>query len=147
MSDLRALLGDKYDDTIEKARLAIEDELIELRDAGVFVPNRNGLTVNDRDGSHNGIRRMSTAMGVHATLAAVLPELLAEAWDECCTAWQAYLEGRTDNVPPLNPYRPETTAGEATGAPETLAAPDAINPPPDPSAAVTEPHSTEGARP
>ena len=79
MNDLRALLGDKYDDTIEKARLAIEDELIEYRDMGIFVPNNNGLTVNDRDGSHNGIRRMSTAMGVETALAAVLPDLLAEA--------------------------------------------------------------------
>ena len=39
--------------------------------------------------------------------------------------------------------RPETAAGEATGAPVTPAAPDAINPPPDPSAAVTGPHSPE----
>ena len=145
MTDLRALLGDdRYDEVIEKARLAIEDELIELRDGGFLVPNANGLTVNDRDGSHNGIRRMSTAMGVHATLAAVLPDLLAEAntraddaeakarrfanllgnnakalndvlprevlrqkaaaWDESTRAWQAYLSGTSDNVPPLNPY-------------------------------------------
>lgn len=40
-------------------------------------------------------------------------------------------------------HRPETAAGEAIGAPVTLAAPDAINPPPDPSAAVTGPHSPE----
>ena len=79
MNDLRTILGDKYDDTIEKARHAIEDELIELRDRGILVLNNNGLTVNDRDGSHNGIRRMSTAMGVHTALAAVLPDLLAEA--------------------------------------------------------------------
>ena len=43
--------------------------------------------------------------------------------------------------------RPETAAGEATGAPVTLAAPDAINPPPDPSAAVTGPHSPERTMP
>ena len=42
-------------------------------------------------------------------------------------------------------HRPETAVGEATGAPATPAASDAINPPPDPSAAVTEPHDTEGA--
>lgn len=82
MTDLRALLGDQYDETIEKARLAIEDELIELRDLGVSVLNRNGLTVNARDGSHSGIRRMSTAMGVHTALGAVLPDLLAQAWDQ-----------------------------------------------------------------
>ena len=40
--------------------------------------------------------------------------------------------------------RPETITRDATDAPVTPAAPDAINPPPDPSAAVTEPHSTEG---
>ena len=43
------------------------------------------------------------------------------------------------------PYRPETATRDATDAPEASAAPDAINPPPDPSAAVTEPHNTEGA--
>lgn len=42
-------------------------------------------------------------------------------------------------------YRPETATTEATGAPVTLAGPDAMNPPPNPSAAVTGPHSTEGA--
>ena len=39
----------------------------------------------------------------------------------------------------------ETITRDATDAPVTLAAPDAINPPLDPSAAVTEPHNTEGA--
>ena len=106
MTDLRALLGDKYDDVIEKARLAIEDELIEYRDAGIFVPNNNGLTVNNRDGSRSDIRRMSTAMGVHTTLATVLPDLLAEAWEEghiagCADPYSAYREC----ICGPNPYR------------------------------------------
>ena len=36
---------------------------------------------------------------------------------------------------------------DATGAPVALAGPDAINPPPDPSAAVTGPHNTERTTP
>ena len=44
---------------------------------------------------------------INATLPAEVVRQKAEAWDECCTAWQAYLDGRTDNVPPLNPYRTE----------------------------------------
>ena len=74
-------------------------------------------------------------------LTAVLPDLLADAWDEgqaaCIEA-----HGRIKPMRP-NPYRPETITRDATDAPEAPAAPDATNPPPDPSAAVTEPHSTE----
>lgn len=42
---------------------------------------------------------------INATLPAEVVRQKAAAWDECSTAWQAYLDGRTDNVPPLNPYR------------------------------------------
>ena len=127
MTDLRALLGDdRYDEVIEKARLAIEDELIELRGMGVFVTNRNGLTVNNLDGSHSGIRRMSTAMGVHATLAAVLPELLADAWDEGHADGLHNAHEYREHRKLRNPYRPETITRDATDAPVTPAAPDAI---------------------
>lgn len=44
---------------------------------------------------------------INATLPAEVVRQKADAWDEGCTAWQAHLDGRTDNVPPLNPYRTE----------------------------------------
>lgn len=107
MSNIRALLGDKYDETIEKARLAIENELIEYRDSGIFVMNNNGLTVNNRDGSRSDIRRMSTAMGVHTTLATVLPDLLAGAWDAGYLAGDAdvFNGHTTSDTAAANPYR------------------------------------------
>ena len=110
MTDLRALLGDeRYDDVIERVRLAIEDELIERRNGRIFVLNANGLTVNERDGSPSGIRRMSTAEAVHMTLAAVLPDLLAAAWDEGHEAgWEdARAVQSTYPEPTPNPYRAE----------------------------------------
>ena len=130
MSDLRALLGDdKYEATVRAAVLAYNPEAI---------------TSAQRVGGKLGQLMYRSAVNrLDRTLAAVLPELLAAAWEE----------GRADGLHDAheyreyrkmrNPYRPETTAGEATDAPVTPAAPDAINPPPDPSAAVTEPHSTE----
>ena len=121
MNDLRALLGDRYVSTMRAAVLADNPEAINRLDR---------------------------------TLAAVLPDLLAAAWDEGwdaaadaaeqCTVTDGYGPcGECATCDPANPYRSETTAGEATDAPVTLAAPDAINPPPDPSAAVTGPHSPE----
>ena len=75
--------------------------------------------------------------------AAPLWESLAAAWDDghaaCIEA-----HGRIKPMRP-NPYRPETITTDATGAPVAPAAPDAINPPPNPSAGVTGPHNTEGA--
>ena len=48
---------------------------------------------------------------------------------------------------PPNPYRPETATREATGAPVTPAAPDALPSTPNPSAAATGPHSPERTTP
>ena len=59
----------------------------------------------------NPLGCVTTSLAVHTE--AVLPDLLADVWDECCTAWQAYLDGRTDNVPPLNPYRPTAPEGDS----------------------------------
>ena len=142
MSDLRAILGDKYDDVIEKARLAIEDELIELRGMGVFVTNRNGLTVNNRDGSHSGIRRMSTAMGVHIALAAVLPDLMADVWDEGHADGLHNAHEYREHRKARNPYRPETTAGRPEPAPEPTNSPNLT---PSATQPPTEPHNPEGA--
>ena len=123
MSDLRALLGDRYVSTMR---------------AAVLADNPEAITSAQRVGGKLGqLMYLSAVDRLDRTLAAVLPDLLAEAWDECSAAWQAYLDGRTSSGPPLNPYRPETITRDATGAPVTPAAPDAINPPPDHSAADT----------
>ena len=86
MADLRALLGDRYGAAIKAAS--------------------NAMSRHWRDMHTNEALGLQRMLAAHA-LAAVLPDLLADVWDECSTAWQAYLDGRTDNVPPLNPYRTE----------------------------------------
>ena len=93
MADLRALLGVRYVSTMRAAVLADNPEAI-----------TNAQQVGGKLGQ---LMYLSAVRRLDRTLAAALPELLAVAWDECSTAWQAYLDGRTDNVPPLNPYRTE----------------------------------------
>ena len=78
-------------------------------------------------------------------LTAVLPDLLADAWDEGHADGLHNAHEYREHRKARNPYRPETITRDATDAPVTPAAPDAINPPPNPPAAVTEPHNTEGA--
>ena len=120
MADLRALLGDRYEAAIKAASHAM---------------SRHWRDMHTNEAL--GLQRMLTA---HA-LSAVLPDLLADAWDDgqaaCIEA-----HGRIKPMRP-NPYRPETITRDATGAPVAPAAPDATNPPPDPSAAATGPHSPE----
>ena len=116
MTDLRALLGDRYDAVIDKAMAAPK-----------LYASRQ-YTIRDR---------------VADTLAAVLPELLADAWDEGHTDGLHNAHEYREHRKARNPYRPETITRDATAAPVTPAAPDAINPPPNPSAAVTGPHNTE----
>ena len=135
MADLRALLGDRYVSTMR---------------AAVLADNPKAITSAQQVGGKLGqLMYLSAVDRLDRTLAAVLPDLLANAWDEgrklTLRQWQAYLDGRTSSGPPLNPYRPETATRDATDAPEASAAPDATNPPPDHSEAVTEPHNTEGA--
>lgn len=89
MSNLREILGDRYDDVIERALAAVDTP-----DHGYQV--MRGY-VDERD--------VSTA------LAAVLPDLLAEAWDE---GYQAGHEDAravqpTYPEPTPNPYRTEET--------------------------------------
>ena len=81
------------------------------------------------------------------TLAAVLPDLLADAWDEGHADGLHDAHEYREHRKLRNPYRPETATTDATDAPVTPAAPDAINPPPDPSAAVTGPHGPERTTP
>ena len=84
MGDLRALLGDKYDDVIYKAMAAPK-----------FYASRQ-YAIRDR---------------VADTLAAVLPDLLAEAWDVGYHAGHedARAVQPTYPDPTPNPYRTEET--------------------------------------
>ena len=130
MTDLRALLGDRYVSTMR---------------AAVLADNPEAITNAQRVGGNLGqLMYLSAVNRLDRTLAAVLPDLLAEAWDEGyaqAVADHLLMYDNSDDAP--NPYRPETITRDATDAPVTPAAPDATNPPPDPSAAATGPHSPE----
>lgn len=80
-------------------------------------------------------------------LAAVLPDLLADAWEEGHADGLHNAHEYREHRKMRNPYRPEPITRDATAAPVTPAAPDAINPPPDPSEAATGPHSPERTTP
>lgn len=58
------------DDTVERMRKAIEDELIEWRDAQRFMVCGNGFTVREKDGEPSPIIRFSTDVGLRIALAA-----------------------------------------------------------------------------
>ena len=83
MTDLRALLGDRYDDVIERALAAADTPW-----HGYQVTRGN---VDERD--------VSTA------LAAVLPDLLAAAWDEGHDAGWDASGAESDLTDTPNPYR------------------------------------------
>ena len=134
MTDLRALLGDKYDDVMQAA----------CGCDGTRVPHC--FECSDSTWDHECPGPVPCAhRAAGAVLARVLPDLLADAWDEAVASMR-YEDGTpVQLVSVVNPYRPEPITRDATDAPVTPAAPDAINPPPNPSAAATEPHNTEGA--
>lgn len=68
MPDLRAMLGDRYKPVIQAALLADKPDLIEdAKNVGGELGKLMYLANVDR---------------MHRTLTAVLPELLAQAWDE-----------------------------------------------------------------
>ena len=129
MSDLRGILGDRYDEVLTKAT---KRALFNYPNLPISIVEHEALAAQ--------------------ALAAVLPDLLADVWDEGFQAGDDYGAAVVEThagyhhslpVRPESPYRPETTAGEAADAPAAPAAPDATNPPPDPSAAATGPHSPE----
>jgi hypothetical protein len=68
-SALLALAED--DETLEVARLAIEDELVEWRDERRSVLRNNGFAIKERDGSPSDVIRLSTEMGLRIGLRAV----------------------------------------------------------------------------
>ena len=120
MSDLRGILGDRYDEVLTKAT---KRALFNYPNLPISIPEHEALAAQ--------------------ALAAVLPDLLADAWDEGHADGLHNAHEYREHRKLRNPYRPETATRDATDAPVTLAAPDAINPPPDPSEAVTGPHSPE----
>ena len=72
-------------------------------------------------------------------LAAVLPDLLADAWDE---GHADGLHNSHEHRKLRNPYRPEPTTGRPGAAPGPTNSP---NPTPSATQPPTEPHNTEGA--
>ena len=101
MTDLRALLGDQYDEVIERAARAHAS----IEPGGDWPTNAalGGNLTGTRDDEYRaGIR--DQAEGV---LAAVLPDLLAEAWEE---GFRAAQDDEADHrlsrlLRALNPYR------------------------------------------
>ena len=93
----------KYDETIEKAVEALYDEC--------------GRPLSCSKHGH-----MDEAV---SALAAVLPDLLADAWDEGHADGLHNAHEHREHRKMRNPYRPETITRDATGAPVTPAAPDA----------------------
>lgn len=60
-------------DALTAAHLAVEDVLIELRDARISVLGpANGLIVKERDGQHSPIMRMGTRHALGVGIAAYL---------------------------------------------------------------------------
>jgi hypothetical protein len=59
------------------ARKAIEDELVEWRDAGRFVLRNNGFTIKFEDGTPNSIIRFGPEHGVRIALLALADHLEA----------------------------------------------------------------------
>ena len=100
MSDLRALLGDRYVST--------------MRDA-VLADNPEAITSAQRVGGKLGqLMYLSAVDRLDRTLSAVLPDLLAAAWDEghlagCSDPYSAYGEC---NCGP-SPYRRELGIGDS----------------------------------
>jgi hypothetical protein len=73
---------------LEAARKAVEDELIEWRDARRFIIGGNGFVVREKDGTESSIMRLSTAMGLRigikaylAALATAAPRTEVVTWD------------------------------------------------------------------
>lgn len=79
-----ALLRNIADDPklIEAARIQIEDLVIEMRDSGMFVLNRNGIAAHNYDGTPNGLIRISTAMAIQIALREIADHIAAQTTTE-----------------------------------------------------------------
>ena len=93
MTDLRALLGDKYVSTMR---------------AAVLANNPEAITNAQRVGGKLGqLMYLSAVDRLDRTLSAVLPDLLADAWDEAVASMR-YEDGTpVQLVSVVNPYRTE----------------------------------------
>ena len=107
MTDLRALLGAKYDETIEKASRAIDGDTADYLGCGCCASYDYFAAVK-RTG-----HRVRAYMAAHDALAAVLPDLLAAAWDEGCLAGDTAAFNGHINGHPVNPYRRNSERAEA----------------------------------
>ena len=91
MTDLRALLGDRYDETMR---------------AAVLADNPDAITSASRVGGKLGqLMYLSAVDRLSRTLAAVLPDLLAAAWDEGHDAGWDASGAESDLTDTPNPYR------------------------------------------
>ena len=99
MTDLRALLGDRYVSTMR---------------AAVLADNPEAITSAQQVGGKLGqLMYLSAVDRLDRTLAAVLPDLLAAAWDEGCLAGDAAAFNGHINGHPVNPYRRNSERAEA----------------------------------
>ena len=91
MSNLRGILGDRYDEVLTKAT---KRALFNYPNLPISIPEHEALAAQ--------------------ALAAVLPDLLADAWDEGHADGLHNAHEYRERRKARNPYRPETTAGDAT---------------------------------
>jgi hypothetical protein len=74
MADQPTTLPDLDEDALTAAHLAVEDALVDFRDARISVLGpANGLVIRERDGSLSGVMRIGTRdalrIGIRAYLA------------------------------------------------------------------------------
>lgn len=70
------------EEALEAARLAVEDVLVEWRDARMFVMNNNGFSIKEKDGTPSSIIRLGTAMGLQIGIKAYLEALESAATEQ-----------------------------------------------------------------
>jgi hypothetical protein len=78
--NLAAQLRDLADrpDMMKAVHLAVEDELIDLRDRGIFTIHANGLVCRDKDGRDSYIVRIGTGPAIQQILRILADKLDAE---------------------------------------------------------------------
>ena len=111
MSDLRGILGDKYDATIEEASRAY---IVSYENGTDLWPEWVEFADSDRPDGDEGefytrVIVAETRRDMAATLAAVLPDLLADAW---ALGWMAGVVDHAEDkchggLGTPNPYRQE----------------------------------------
>lgn len=108
MSDLRAILGAKYDDTIEEVLEAIAGDDTDYLGCGCC----SGYDYDEAVNRTGHVER--NYMAAHDGLAAVLPDMLVAAWDEGyaqAVADHLLMYDGSDDTP--NPYRQDSEWTEA----------------------------------